>query len=343
MHKCTVRILVTCLVALAVTLALVVGCTSPPARKQVAESVALPDTGPASASVPVAAADTVLDEQPGSAAVPVEAWVGERFVALPMAPTFQRFGYELYPERALDEAPGAPDSTRQLANHRLRYAYLSGKQLSCVSVTPVDSEFLVAWTVDSTTDSVFARTHDGAVKGVAFARDLETARKRWSGKQIFARKRQINTYDSVSGKMGSSKVSIGAPLQVEEVRWGGLPLPPQPLWGVVSTPDSLRGFIPAYISWTNVLGTKVRDTTAWAEFIIERNPTEVHDWAEEIWASIDAHKLMSRMTRAQVRLCTEDPTAIDTVHRDGVSFERWAYPGQYLLFQGDTLVETTPR
>jgi hypothetical protein len=317
------------------------GCTAPQAHKQQKQEIDASSSVDSTAEAPVVA-DTATDESV-STTVDILEWEGERFTVLPLSPTFRRFGYEMYPTRQLDTAPGTPDSVRQLPNHRYRYDCLSGSELACVSVSEVDSEYLVVWVADSTGDTVVARTHGGAVKGVAMSRNLEDARERWGGRQVFARKRQINTYDSASGKMGSIKVSIAAPLTVEEVRWGVLPLPPQPLWLVVSTTDTQQGFIPTYVSWTNVLNSVVRDTVPWAEFVIETNPKESHEWSEDIWAAVEEHRLMTGMTTTQVRFSVEDPSAVDTVHKDGVPHQRWSYPGQYLLFRADTLVETVPR
>ncbi|MBD3240827.1 MAG: hypothetical protein GF331_09600 [Chitinivibrionales bacterium] len=286
----------------------------------------------------------VQDKRPAApATLPVEQWVGHSFAALPLSPTFSRFGYELYPTAKLSDEPTSTDPQLQLDNRRYRYDALVGKTLTAEEVSPAGDEYLVRFAVDDAGMSAFGRTHKQAIKGLALVSDLDAARQRWQGDTVYARTRQINTYDSASGKMGSISVSILTPLHVEEVRWGFGPLPPQPIWLMVSTPDGAAGFVPIQISWTNVLSDKVRGFAPWTQFILESNPRATYEWDDAMWAQIDAHKLATGMTIEQVRLSWGEPDARTAVEGGEKSRERWTYPGQMLVFEGGVLVATQPK
>lgn len=273
----------------------------------------------------------------------VEQWVGHAFAALPLSPTFSRFGYELYPTADLGNESSPVDPQRQLDNHRYRYEALAGKTLTAEEVTVAGSEYLVRFVTEDDSWPVFGKTHKHAIKGLALRSDLAAARKRWQGGTVHARTRQINTYDSTSGKMGSVSVSILTPLQVQDVRWGFGPLPPQPLWLIVSTPDGTEGFVPVQVSWTNVLSDKVRQFAPWTEFILEDNPRETYDWDDAMWAQIDAHKLATGMTTDQVRLSWGEPQSREAIADDQYVSSRWTYAGQVLLFENGVLTATEPR
>ncbi len=297
---------------------------------------------------PVVEEDTAAAKPPRKqplppATLPVDQWVGHSFVALPLSPTFSRFGYELYPTAELGDEASPVDPHLQLDNHRYRYDALVGKALTVAAVTPTGDEYLVRFTVEGDTMPVFGKTHKHAIKGLALRTDLAAARKRWQGHAVYARTRQINTYDSAAGTMGSIPVSILTPLQVRDVRWGFGPLPPQPLWLMVSTPDSSKGFVPVQVSWTNVLADKVREFAPWTPFILESDPRKTYDWDDAMWSRIDAHKLATGMTMEQVRLSWGEPDARRTGADNQASRAEWIYPGQVLVFESGVLTDTRPR
>lgn len=322
----------TLVLPVAVTVVVLAGCTPPP------DSTASdPTTGQDAA---VDTTETAAVDTPRTAALEVSEWPGREFAALPMSPTFARFGYEIYPTARMADETAPVDEALQLRNRRYTCQALVGKTLQVDSVAPDGDEFTVIMTLAGSQLRAYAPTHGQAVKGIALTTDIDNARERWTGKTLYARKRQINTYDSTGGKMGSIKVGIDTPLKVTGVRWGALPLPPQPIWIWVATPDSQTGFVPTYFSWTNVLQSKRRDSSPWTEFILEEDPRAAHQWSEEMWAKVNAHKLETGMTPEQARLTWGDPLSRE--ERDDGSL-RWTYAGQYLVFSNGKLVRTEPR
>ncbi len=292
--------------------------------------------------------DSTVEQQDVPAAAParpvaptlaVPQWLGTRFVVLPMSPPFRQFGYEMYPTAALDKESTPLDPSRQLRNRRYRYEALARHALKVTSVRPSGPEFLIAFEDTVLGAPVYARTIQQAIKAIAPHGDLEVARARWEGTVVYARKRQMNTFDTATGRMGSIKVAISTPLSVAKVVRGTMPLPPQPLWLVVEGPDSLRGFLPVHISWTNVLGDMVRETDPWAEFVVEQDPLKTYRWEPEVWANINEHRLVTGMTFDQARLCWGDPLSVDTSD----AAVRWTYKGQVLVFANGVLQQNIPR
>jgi hypothetical protein len=260
-----------------------------------------------------------------------------------MSPTFRKFGYELYPTSAMAAESGPYDPKLQLKNHRYRYEALAGSTLTVSGVEKAESGYVVRMEFAGGGKPVFAATQNGAVKGIAHAADRENALRRWKGKTVYARKRQINTYDSPSGRMGSIKVSLSEPLEVTDVRWGTLPLPPQPLWLMVRTGDGREGFVPVRSSWTNVIDDRRGDWHPWRDFVLEQDPRQRYSWDEEMWQYIDTHKLVKGMTGDQARLTWGEPLSRDSADHNGRPHARWLYQGQQLYLLDGKVVAIEPR
>lgn len=275
---------------------------------------------------------------------PVEKWTGLRFAALPITPAFRAFGYDLYPTPLLDRQTTPPDNSVQLKNKRYKYDALVGTVLVVEKVEKTDTAWLITMRQEQSGRTVCGLTHKGAIKGIAPAPDLDSARARWQNGTVYARKRQINTYDSASGKMGSVKVSIDQPLSVTGVRWGWLPLPPQPVLVTVRTAQGTEGFVPLYMSWTNVMDDLRRlSEDPWTEFVFEKNPRSIFAWDEETWGQIGAHHVTPGMTPDMVRLAWGDPVSRDSAQADCPTCERWVYQGQYVVFRNGKLERTQAR
>jgi hypothetical protein len=276
-------------------------------------------------------------------AVPPAQWTGMRFVVLGTSPAYRKFGYELYPTAALDKEVAPIDARTQLANRRLRYEVLAGTTLRVIGVTRPDSEYVIAFTGETSGITAYGRSHKAAIKGIAPLEDLDKALLRWKGKTLYAAKRQVNTYDSLSGAMGSIRLNTETPLVVTGICWGKPPLPPQPLWVLVKTPDGRPGFIPTPVSWTNVMSDAVRAFRPWNEFVLEENPVSRYSLKPEALKLINAHQLARGMRRVEAWLSWGYPMAQDSGALGPAMLERWVYPAQYVYFSGDTLAGTENR
>jgi hypothetical protein len=255
---------------------------------------------------------------------------------------FGKFGYEFYDSPRLGTETAPARVKIALKNHRLRADLFAGRALTAVSVqTRRDSQFLVAFTLDTLGDTAWGVTRDGAIEGLALLDDLAAARKRWAGTTVYSRRRLIDVYDSSTSTFSSIKVSISEPLKVTDVAWGRTPLPPKPVWIVVQRADGVRGLIPVNMSWTNVLSSKRRSGMPWEDDLLGEDPRKTHRWDDAVWETIDNHNVIPGMTREQARLSWGDPKEQrDSTAADGRKIAVWRYDAGTLVFPGDSLVKT---
>jgi hypothetical protein len=286
-----------------------------------------------SSTVPSLPVDSVKPVSPAQ-------WMGKKFILLAKPKMFQSFGYELYLTKNLSAANTGIDSTIETKNHHVRYNRFCNKIISVTAVEPLAQEFLITFTVDNYGHKLFAKTHKQAIEGIADLGDLDKAAKQWVGKTVYARGRLINTYDSASGSFGTVKISIQQPLKVNSVSWGTTPLPPKPVWLCVSTPgsDPVSGILPVYESWTNVMADKVKTENAWEEDVFEKNPSQLYPaWDSLTWKAINAHTIVSGMSKEQVRISWGTPhhVTMDTIKAH--CKEQWIFGNQFLCFENDTV------
>lgn len=258
----------------------------------------------------------------------VEDWPGNTFVLIPKVPMFQKFGYHLYDSPLLDEETQPADTTAVLKNHRLKYDRYKLAQITALTVSPqADGEYVISFQVDSPSvepSIVYGKTSNGTLEGIALASDLADARRHWLGDTVYSRRRILDRYDSSEAKFSSMGVSISTPLQVIDVHWGMIPLPPKPIWLEVESPTGPKGIIPIHFSWTNVLENMRTDGLPWEADVLAKNPRNTRDWPDEIWTAIDAHKVTTGMTSEQVEMSWGEPNSTET-REDGTviwSFDR---------------------
>ena len=271
-------------------------------------------------------------------AIPIEDWPGNTFVLVPKGRMFQKFGYHLYDTPLLDEETQPADTTAVLKNHRLKYDRYKLARITALTATPQsDGEYLLSFQVDSPSvepSVVYGKTSNGTIEGIALASDLAHARDYWLGDTIYSRRRILDRYDSSEAKFSSMGVSISAPLLVVDVHWGMIPLPPKPIWLEVESPTGPSGIIPIHFSWTNVLESKRTEGLPWEEDVLEDDPRKAEDWPDEIWTSIDAHRVMTGMTKEQVKMAWGEPISVDTASEDS---QVWKFDRGTVRFVGDTL------
>jgi|WetSurMetagenome_2_1015567.scaffolds.fasta_scaffold100261_2 hypothetical protein len=272
---------------------------------------------------------------------PVRQWTGKKFVFLPKQKIVKAFGYGLYLTPELDRSKSPVNPAMETKERRIRCDAFYQGSLTVREVKPSGSEYLVHFFHEPTSASLFAKTHRGAIEGLALAGDLEKAKQRWLGKTVYSMRRFINMYDSITGNVSTQKVKISDPLRVVEIRWGTTPLPSRPLWLMVETAPAqgARGFIPVCISWANSMFDKITSGKPWDEDILEQDPKKLYSWDKVYWDAIDNHSIVSGMTKPQVCMSWGAPKTVrkDTTmagHREFWSFD----DGQELLFVGDSLV-----
>ncbi len=291
--------------------------------------------GPASADVP-ARRDSCLF-------VPVAQWVNKKFVVLAKQRLFRKFGYELYLSKSLGAAIGPVDTALETQKHHLRYDKVAGSILTVVSVEPADGEYLVSFIGAPGGRKFFGKTSGGAIEGIAYAADLDSATRKWVGAAVYSRRGFITTYDSVTGAYGKISVRIQDKLVVSGVAWGLTPLPPRPLWLLVTTTTKEKGFIPIGFSWTNTIAKQVVPAKPWADEIFESDPAQLYKWDSLTWNTVNRHSIASGMTKEQVTLSWGRPQAAtaDSIHR--ACQQQWLYGSQYVCFDHDTVISVGAR
>lgn len=295
---------------------------------------------PQKSAPPAAAASASVDS---SCLLPVDKWLNKKFFALRKPPMFRKFGYELYLTNKLSAATAAVDTATEAEKHHARYSLLAGKTLTVTGVEKAGPEHLVTFSEDKGGRTYFAKTHNGAIEGIARSDDLDGAARRWAGTTVYSRRRFIDTYDSSTGAYGRIKVRIQDALKVTGVSWGLAPLPPKPLWLNVETAAHEKGFIPVCLTWANVMSDKIKPGPPWAEELFETNPTTLYSWDSLTWAAINGHTIVSGMTKEQVQVSWGQPhkVTLDTAQRG--CREQWLFGTQYLCFDHDTVTSVGAR
>jgi hypothetical protein len=272
-----------------------------------------------------------------SLAIPVRQWVGKKFIVLDKPKLFRKFGYELYLTKDLSTSIRHIDTSLETDKHHLRYDRYCGRTITVVAVEPLADEWLISFSQERGGPQLYAKTHKGAVEGIALTEDLDKAAAQWVGRTVYSRRRFIDTYDSANGAFGTLKVNIQDRLKVTVVRWGTTPLPPKPLWLCVTTNDKETGFIPVSQSWTNVMKDKIGGQLPWGEDVFEKNPLEIYSWDSSIWSAINSHTIVSGMNREQVRVSWGPPHRVVTDTLKQRCVEQWMYGNQFLCFDHDTV------
>lgn len=269
-------------------------------------------------------------------------WPGKRFVILPKTTMLKSAGYELFTVPRLAAKNPAPlNEAIELADHRLKCEPFQGKTITITQVKPLASgEYSIQAIVDTSGLPVFAQTRNHTVEGLVYKDDLDSASRRWIGKTIYARRRFIEVYDTLSSNFSQVKISITEPLTVIGVTWGRTPLPPQPLWIHVCRKNNIRGIIATRLSWINVQPGLRATGNPWDEAILEENARQLYRWDQGIWDAIDSHSVFAGMTRQQVLLSWGTPRkqSKSSAKGGGDTLWQWLYDASSLKFKRDTLL-----
>ncbi len=307
-------------------------CTVPGRNELVTTATKIPRPSPLPSNLPDSV-DPMLPPQSGIAEMRItpSQWPEKRFIILPKQSLLRQFGYELYSctGNACDTHRVIPEWEHD--NHRIRCEIISGDTLLAKAVEPDSSEWLVTFAHKRSGRNIYGKTHDGAIKDLVAAEDLEGARRRWRGRVVFSRRGVITTIDTVSASFASLRVSLQDSLKVIDVRPGMTPLPVKPIWIMVVTSNGKRGFLPVNYSWTNVPTRRIAGKTPWEDDIFEQNPLTLYDWDETTWELLNNHRVVLEMTTDQVSLSWGRPVSV--IRSTDPDMETWIYPSHELSFE----------
>ncbi len=270
--------------------------------------------------------------------VPVSDWKGLNFLVLEKQSIFCQTGYELYsfsnPELGLTPA----DLSALKPENRIPCDEIKGHMLTVTGVYENGEEYLVSFSDVATGKTITGKTHKHSIKEIVPETDLNWAKKRWINRVVFSRKGTISTLPKENHSFGSIKVKIQDSLLVQDVIAGFTPLPVNPIWLVVKTPQGQLGIIAIRSSWTNTMSDIIREDDPWKSDIMESDPRKVYSWDESMWEIINNHRIVLEMSRDQVLLSWGEPVRREVTDNEGVKQECWFYAAQVLCFNEHQLI-----
>jgi hypothetical protein len=269
-------------------------------------------------------------EKRAGLAIEVISWTNKKFVLLEKPSIYCNYGYDLYSCPQLEKCRDAVDTALFTKYHRARCDRFAGHSLRVSAIEKRGAERIVTFKDSAAGKKLYAVTTGGVFHEVAYADDLDSARKRWQDKTVFSARGFITDFQE--GRVASVKVDLRDPLRVTGVRFGLTPLPAKPLWLMVETPVGRKGVIPLCYSWTNVKKALRHEGNPWDDDLFETDPRQVCTADSLTWETMNAHHVNIGMTRGQVRMSWGRPQARDTAEYRGVPHECWTYEKQLLYF-----------
>lgn len=273
--------------------------------------------------------------------LPINRWVGKKFIVLEKQNLVRQFGYELYLSAELGFSKKKIDPAWETPQRHVRCEKIERSYIIVKDIKPIGKDYLVKFENEQSKVMLFGKTRLGSIEGMAFAADIDSAKTRWLGKSVYSARRFIDAYDSATGKLDNIKVKIEQPLAVIDVRWGMTPLPPKPLWIMVTTGRGEKGFIPTQTSWINAMIDNKNNSAPWSDDLIDSDPKKLYSWDEAVWETINNHSIATGMTRQQVRMSWGRPKSI--AQGPSENTEIWAYGSQSLNFVNDSLIAAENR
>ena len=257
----------------------------------------------------------------------VSEWKGKTFFALEKNRLLAEYGYELYATAKLVKETAPADPALFTKDHRIKTAAIQGHKLTVTSAAKISGSIDVALVLSSDTLglTLYGRTKNGSLEGLAAYDDLAFAKNRWLGKKVWSRRRLIDIYDSTASKFSEKVVSILEPLDVISVRFGTTPLPPNPVWLIVKAADGTQGLIPIRSSWINAVASDLRSGNPWDDDIFEADPRSLYKWDQYTWEVIDKHNVFVGMTEDQVKMSRGEPLKVTAEKVKGSATPRIVY------------------
>jgi hypothetical protein len=241
------------------------------------------------------------------ATVEVGDWVGLKFLFMPQAKAFRRFGYGNGPTK-------------------LPYEQWVGK---VVTVTKVVSGIIPEVTFKADIGKPFPiQVYSGSVEGLAPVRDLEYARSQFTGKTLWLRSTFLQTWDEATEKSGGVDLTQYSPVHVEDVVAGKSVQAPVRL--ILKAPGGEIGYRDVNLSGTNIAKI-LREFDHFADLFYETDPRLTHVWPREVWDAIEHSSVFIGMTDEQATMSWGKPNSINMTVTARGNEEQWVYArGRYL-------------
>jgi hypothetical protein len=242
--------------------------------------------------------------------MPVAQWVGEKLVFMPKARMLQEFGYKLVEPEQPYEVVGTVVT------------------ISTVTQTP-DGYTLELATEDGrrlTSRLLNVLLDDISVSEFAPVRDIEWARQRWLGKQVWLRpspyRVELMIYDAAIDELDSIEVKNLSAVTVTDVVASDEEHAPVRL--VMRTKSAEEGYVDVtiYEAPRDAILSSLRHHS---RAFFEDDPRLKYKWPVKIWNAIEQQKVFAGMTKEQVRLSWGHPSDIKKTISSGKTREQWVF------------------
>ena len=87
------------------------------------------------------------------------------------------------------------------------------------------------------------------------------------------------------------------------------------------------------------MSSLITDNPPWYEEIFEQNPCSLYDWDENIWETINNHRVILEMIPEQVYLSWGRPLSISPASSEQQKLEIWQYASHELIFTNNKLTD----
>lgn len=251
---------------------------------------------------------------------PIEKWVGEKFIFLPKTKSLQEYGYQ-------DFRPG------QGRFNSPTYEECVGRIGTIVKVTNTYSEKITLQMDDN--GQTYTASGDDSVGGIAPVADIDYARNKWLGKNLWYENKQIVTYNEATENYGSIKHKRYSPVKVVDIvaGWDS----DAPVRFILKTSSGEEGFADVNLSGTNV-PCILRHYRRFEEYFFSDDPKKIYNWPSAVWSAIEEEKVFVGMTAEQARMSLGKPKKINKTTTGIVRTEQWVYgSGNYLYFDNGVL------
>lgn len=249
-------------------------------------------------------------------------WVGERVVFLPMLPSLQTFGYQMY-----------SFTSREALRDPAKYEELAGRYATITSISEEFGTLRATFLLDDGR-TVYGSGYGGYFEDIAFVSELENA-KQYVGRAVWHKtsngRNFIENYDWSAARWNRVPISNLERFTVVDVKW----------WVAGFSPLEfiLRRENGELISWYGSYSRLNMPTSLskpFAENWFLADPKGLYpDWPEAVWDLIKDFRIAIGMTKDQVLLSWGQPKRVNRTILASGTYEQWVYgdTGPYVYFE----------
>ncbi len=261
--------------------------------------------------------------------LPVPCWVGERVVFLPARRDLQQYGYQLI------HRVGRSDLEHP------SYQELVGRIATITEIEDQDYKWRVRLRTEQGVEydgeafDLEGKGEDASLLGIAFLRDIDTARHLYLGKTLWLFHGSLSTYDAPTEEYDQFWVGRFAAVDVVDVVVGRDST--DPVRFILRDQQGREGLLDVNLSGTNV-PKKLRRHSSFDAELLTYDPRAKYSWPVRTWDAVKAGRVFLGMSEEQARLSWGEPSNIRVAGVLGALQERWVYELKHDLHFEDGVV-----